>query len=185
MKKNILSPVSRLLWPCFDPYHLQKAHCLPGVHAVANRPIFQKISASGMIIQCVVRTNPPKSACFFWRVRSDIQRFIRRLRSDTAAVALPIYSRIFLLSIFRSPDFFQIEGETKIALSALLHSFSDHTFQTENSETGQQKINHRVWSRQHPYDKDIIQKKRYIYSTRSYLLGGKKFFMKYCTQSHL
>ena len=49
-KKNILSPVSRLLWPCFDPYHLQKAHCLPGLHAVPNRPLFQKISASGLII---------------------------------------------------------------------------------------------------------------------------------------
>ena len=126
MKKNILSPVSRLLWPCFDPYHLQKAHCLPGVHAVANRPIFQKISAYGMIIQCVVRTNPPKSACFFWRVRSDIQHFIRRLRSDTAAVALPIYSRTFLLSIFRSPDFFQIEGEKKSSISPPSQFFRPH-----------------------------------------------------------
>ena len=37
--------------------------------------------------------------------------FFRSQRSDTAAVALPIYSRTSILSISGSPDFFQIGGK--------------------------------------------------------------------------
>ena len=90
---------------------------------------------------------PSKISMLFLAGKFGFLKFFRSQRSDTAAVALPIHSRTFILSISGSPDFFQIGGKKNWTLLTLLHSFSDHTFQTKNYETGQEKINHRVWSR--------------------------------------
>ena len=90
---------------------------------------------------------PSKISMLFLAGKFGFLKFFRSQRSDTAAVALPIHSRTFILSISGSSDFFQIGGEKKWTLLTFLHSFSDHTFQTKNCETGQEKINHRVWSR--------------------------------------
>ena len=54
---------------------------------------------------------PSKISMLFLAGKFGFLKFFRSQRSDTAAVALPIHSRTFILSISGSSDFFQIGGE--------------------------------------------------------------------------